>query len=100
MSIVIFTRKVDIMTARFRILIVFILLVGLVLLAGRNVASADPVGGNDQAVQPRDLYSPASAKPDPGTVKPPPGDVTFCEDGNRSVHTSTNPDNSLRWSQR
>ena len=85
MSVVIFTRKVNTMATPFRILIAFILLVGLVFLAGRNVASADPVGENAQAVQPRDLYSPAAAKPDPGTVKPPPGDVTFCEDGSWSV---------------
>jgi hypothetical protein len=69
----------------FRILIVFVLVVGIALLAGNHVAWADPAGLEDQAVQPLDENSPAPAKPDPGSVKPPPAELTLCEDGFKSV---------------
>lgn len=70
---------------RFRILIVLVLVTGIALLAGNNVAWADPAGEDLQPAQEEGSYSPALAGRDPGSVKPPPAELTLCKDDKKSV---------------
>lgn len=73
------------MSTKFRFLIVLVLVVAIAAIARNNVAWAGPVETGGTAIQQVEQFSPASDKPDPGSVKPPPGDLTVCESGTRSV---------------
>jgi hypothetical protein len=61
------------------------LMLGIVLLAWDQVAWAKPAAGADPSVPSQNQPSLDLDKPNPGSVKPPPGEVTVCEDGVSSV---------------
>lgn len=68
-----------------RILIAIALMLGIAILARNNVAWAGPTAEVRQSAQAQDEPSVSLAKPEPGTVKPPPAEITVCEDGIYSV---------------
>ena len=69
-----------------RVMIAISLVLGLVLLARDQVAWAQPASGADQsALVAQGQPSLSLDKPEPGSVKPPPAEVTVCEDGVHSV---------------
>jgi hypothetical protein len=68
-----------------RILIAIVLVLSIVILARNNVAWAGPAAEAKQSVLAQDQSSVSLGKPDPGTVKPPPAELTVCEDGVYSV---------------
>jgi hypothetical protein len=69
----------------FRLIIVFVLVGGIALLASGNVAWAGPKEADHPVAQQAVSNEPALGKPGPGSVKPPPGEVTICENGVYSV---------------
>lgn len=69
----------------FRILIVIALVAGIGLLASNRVAWAGRGAEQSQAVQSVGQSAPALAKPEPGSVKPPPAKLTACQDGIHSL---------------
>ncbi len=68
-----------------RLFIVLILVAGIALLAGGKGAWAGPNVDTDPVYQKDVSNGPALDKPDPGSVKPPPAEVTICEEGVKSV---------------
>jgi hypothetical protein len=68
-----------------RLFIVLVLVFGIAVLAGGNVAWAGQKAGNDPVPQNVVSNGPALDKPEPGSVKPPPAEVTICKDGAYSV---------------
>jgi hypothetical protein len=73
------------MSIKLRFLIVLVLVAAIAAIARSNVAWAGAVGTSGMAIQQQEQFSPASDKPDPGSVRPPSGDLTVCEEGSRSV---------------
>jgi len=69
----------------FRLFIVIVLVGAIALLASGNVAWAGPGEKDQPVVQGAASNGPDFHKPDPGSVKPPPGEVTICENGVKSV---------------
>ena len=68
-----------------RLFIVLVLVAAIAVLAGGKAAWAGPKLGDGLAPQQVVSNAPALQKPDPGSVKPPPAEVTICEDGVHSV---------------
>ncbi len=68
-----------------RVIIVIILVMGIVLLARNNSASAQLGAALDSSVQSGGQSAMELAKPDPGSVKPPPKKLTVCQNGSYSV---------------
>ncbi len=73
------------MNKTIRILIAIVLLSVIVVVADKNVAWAGSLSVSNQAVSPQEQASAALDKPEPGSVKPPPGELTACKDGTFSV---------------
>ena len=70
----------------FRVAIVTVLILVTVLVARNNVAWAGPAAADQQSPDASiDQSSALSDQPDKGTVKPPPPEVTICEEGVHSV---------------
>jgi len=68
-----------------RILIVFALVLGIILLARNNVAWAGFAGDVPQSDPTQDHSAVLPAHSEPGSVKPPHAELTTCEDGIQSV---------------
>lgn len=69
-----------------RMLLVLIVMLGVLLLARGKVVWAGPTSEANQPASILDKGPSAPiAKPDPGTVKPPPAEITVCEDGTHSI---------------
>lgn len=73
------------MNKYFRILIALAFVLGVVLLAKNNVAGAGSAGETKQSDLAQEQPSVPLAKPEPGTVKPPPSELTICKNGTYSV---------------
>lgn len=69
----------------FRVLIAIALVLVIVLLAKNKAVWAGPAAQIKQSVLAEGQSSVSLDKPDPGTVKPPPGEITVCEEGIHSV---------------
>jgi hypothetical protein len=69
----------------FRLFIVLVVVGAIALLAGGKAAWAGSKVGSDPVSQKDVSNGPALDKPDPGSVKPPPAEVTICENGVKSV---------------
>lgn len=69
-----------------RMFLILILIVGIIALAKNNVAWAGPASESKQpAPVTGNEHSQPGVKPDPGSVKPPPAEVTICKKGTYSV---------------
>jgi hypothetical protein len=74
------------MRTHVRVSIVIAIILVMVLVAGNNVAWAGPAAADQRSPEASvDQASAPSDKPDKGTVKPPPPDITICEEGIHSV---------------
>jgi hypothetical protein len=68
-----------------RVLIAAVLAVAILFAARNSIAWAGPGADVETSVLQRGQGSVSGDKPDPGSVKPPPGDLTLCEDGIHSI---------------
>jgi hypothetical protein len=68
-----------------RILLAASLVFAVLFLAGEQLLPSTLAANGDRLVQPQDPFSWAAGKGDPGSVKPPPGELTLCEDGVHSI---------------
>jgi hypothetical protein len=79
------TRKGKTMNKMIRILIAILAILAITALARNNVAWAGPATEGKPAVGSQELAPLDVTKRDPGSVKPPPAELTACEDGVHSV---------------
>lgn len=69
----------------FRLVTAILSVLVILALAGNQAAWAGSDAGSGNISSAQVQSSVSLKKPDPGSVKPPPSDVTVCEDGSRSV---------------
>ena len=73
------------MNKTIRILTAITFVLAIAIVARNNVAWAGNAAESKQAINSQAQVSSALDKPDPGSVKPPPAEITVCEDGTFSV---------------